>query len=251
MTARQLRRRNERKSRKLLRKQASNPVSSAPELSDDQATADKLGDTSSKLSAARLRANRENSRFSTGPRTSAGKLTSAQNSRRHGLTGTFCVLPDEDAAAYEGLQADLFSEHLPATPTERLLVESMARHHWLAQRAIRLQETCFENIDSDDRAWERRLALFLRYQSTHERAFHRCLAELIRVRRAERVERRELCQQEILDRKITIQRQDDPFYARLAAERLQSEARVRNTESTSVSRSFSTDDRPLEFAPKA
>jgi hypothetical protein len=58
----------------------------------------------------------------------------------------------------------------------------MAQSWWLSQRALRLQNACFapEGID------EKRLALFLRYQTTHERAFHKALNTLIRLQRAHR-----------------------------------------------------------------
>jgi hypothetical protein len=62
---------------------------------------------------------------------------------------------------YEGLRA----EHQPESPTEILLVESMAQHYWLKQRALRLQSLCF---DGD----EKQLGLYLRYQTTHERGFY-------------------------------------------------------------------------------
>jgi hypothetical protein len=58
----------------------------------------------------------------------------------------------------------------------------MAQSHWLAQRAIRLQNDCFtaEGIDT------KRLALFLRYQTTHQRAFHKALNTLIALQKTRR-----------------------------------------------------------------
>jgi hypothetical protein len=49
----------------------------------------------------------------------------------------------------------------------------------LAQRALRFQNECFtaEGVD------QKRLALFLRYQTTHERAFHKALTTLIRMKK--------------------------------------------------------------------
>jgi hypothetical protein len=41
---------------------------------------------------------------------------------------------------YEGLRAG----HQPETPTGILLVESIAQHYWLLQRALRLQKFCFD-----------------------------------------------------------------------------------------------------------
>src|SRR5690348_12926809 len=52
------------------------------------------------LSEARLRANRENAKKSTGPRTPEGKQRSSLNGTRHGILAQVIVLPKEDMDAY-------------------------------------------------------------------------------------------------------------------------------------------------------
>jgi hypothetical protein len=84
---------------------------------------------------AQLAANKANAQHSTGPKTPEGKAASCQNNFRHGFTGQFTVLPSEDPSEYQSLLADLQSEHQPATFTEHVLVERMAQHHWLRDRA--------------------------------------------------------------------------------------------------------------------
>ncbi len=123
--------------------------------------------------------NRINSQNSTGPRTSEGKLASSRNSFKHGLASAQLIIPGEDPAAFDALLADLLAEHQPANPTEQLLVLEMAQSYWLTQRAIRFQNQCFapEGVN------EKRLALFLRYQTTHDRAFHKALNTLIRLKK--------------------------------------------------------------------
>jgi hypothetical protein len=59
----------------------------------------------------------------------------------------------------------------------------MAQHHWLRNRAELLQSNCFADDGSID---EKRLALYLRYQTTHERAFHKCLNDLLKIRAEKR-----------------------------------------------------------------
>ena len=61
----------------------------------------------------------------------------------------------------------------------------MAQHHWLRNRALRLESSCFDAVTGqlDD---EKRLALFLRYQSTHERGFHKCLKALLKLKAEKR-----------------------------------------------------------------
>ncbi len=140
--------------------------------------------------AAQFAANQANAQLSTGPKTQEGKAASSLNNFRHGCTGRFMLLPQEDVREFQALQEALNREHQPATPTEVLLVERMVEHFWLSQRAMRFQSFAFEdgyvNVD------ESRLALFMRYQATHERAFHKCLADLQKLRAEQRKEQKQL-----------------------------------------------------------
>jgi hypothetical protein len=124
---------------------------------------------------AQITANQANAQKSTGPRTDEGKSHSSRNNFRHGFTGAFCVIPGENQSDFDQLLESLRAEHSPSTTTESLLVESLAQHYWLKQRAIRLQRTCHE---SD----ENQLALYLRYQTANDRAFHKCLDQLLKLR---------------------------------------------------------------------
>ncbi len=126
----------------------------------------------------RAEINRANAQHSTGPSSPTGKLASSRNSLKHGLASGTLLIPGEDPAAFESLLHDLLEEHQPANTTEDLLVHDMAQSFWLAQRAIRLQNDCFTPEVN-----EKRLSLYLRYQSTHDRAFHKALNTLIRLRK--------------------------------------------------------------------
>lgn len=137
---------------------------------------------SSPVSERKRVANRENASHSTGPKTGEGKLASSRNALRHGLTGGFALLPDEDAAEFERMQLALIDEHQPSTETESQLVVDMARHYWLYQRALRLQDECFFD-DLNLPAVQKRLALFLRYGTGHERQYSRCLHDLLKLRK--------------------------------------------------------------------
>ncbi|MGI9072156.1 MAG: hypothetical protein ACR2JB_12790 [Bryobacteraceae bacterium] len=116
---------------------------------------------------------------STGPRTPTGKLASSGNSLKHGLAAPRFIIPGENRAEFDALLAGLIEEHQPASPTEELLVHEIAQSWWLTQRALRFQNECFtaEGVD------QKRLSLFLRYQTTHERAFHKALTTLIRLKK--------------------------------------------------------------------
>jgi hypothetical protein len=79
----------------------------------------------------------------------------------------------------------LLAEHDPATETESILVHRMAQHIWISQRAINLQQLCLDP-DTGICDSEYRLALYLRYQTTHDRAFHKCLSELLKLKAEKR-----------------------------------------------------------------
>ena len=120
--------------------------------------------------AAQTAANQANAQKSSGPKTEEGKAASCQNNLRYGLAGAFRLLDSESTEEYKALLAALCFEHKPETPFELVLIERMSQHFWVAQRAMRLQD---QHIDDP-----KQLALYLRYQTTHDRAFHKCVAEL-------------------------------------------------------------------------
>ena len=134
---------------------------------------------------AQMKANRTNAQHSTGPKSMEGKIAVARNRFLHGLSGQFQVLPWENSEDYEDLQDRLRGEYQPATPFEEELIGRMAQHSWLTRRALFLQETCF-SPEMPLCEQEKQLALYLRYQTTHERAFDRCANELRKLRNEKR-----------------------------------------------------------------
>ena len=187
MTPRQLRRAAERQQRKADRKagfpndNSSNPTP-PPTPADPVVTAP--GPPPAAISAACLAANIANSKLSTGP-SPAGIAASCQNHTIHGLArhsnGTFRLLTSEDPLGFEALKQSLAIEHSPITPTETILVNSMAESHWLSQRAQRLQDTRIDP-NTGELKDEKKASLYLRYQTTHTRAFHKSLNDLIKLR---------------------------------------------------------------------
>ena len=132
---------------------------------------------------AQRTANRANSQLSTGPQTEAGLAAIAHNNFRHGLASDFVVLPAEDHLAFEDLLLSLNLEFSPSTETEEALVTAMAQHHWLTQRALRLQQPLFETaFETGAPPDAKQLGLYLRYQSTNDRAYHKALSQLLRLR---------------------------------------------------------------------
>ena len=136
------------------------------------------------ISEAQLNANRANAQKSCGPKSEAGRAISSQNRTTHGLArhnGNFVLLSSEDPNGFEALKASLAEEHQPSSETETILINSMAESHWLANRAQSLQNTCLDPQTGQitDAA---SFSLYLRYQITHTRAFHKSLNDLLKLR---------------------------------------------------------------------
>ena len=144
----------------------------------------------SAISPERLAANRANAQFSTGPSV-AGIAVSCLNHTVHGLArhnnGAFKLLTSEDPIGFEALKQSLADEHQAITTTEAILVNAMAESLWLAQRAQRLQDTCIDP-DTGVITDEKKSSLYLRYFTTHTRAFHKSLNDLLKLRSEKRKE---------------------------------------------------------------
>lgn len=135
---------------------------------------------------AQTAANKANAQHSTGPKTTAGKAASSMNAVRHGLTGEFYILGIEDPSQYDLLVSSFRYEYKPATFTEEILVEKMAQHQFLRDRAIMFQTFVIADRAKPECENERSLATYLRYETAHERAFHKCLNDLLKLRAEKR-----------------------------------------------------------------
>jgi len=134
--------------------------------------------------------NRANSQHSTGAKSAAGREASSRNHTLHGLArhnGHFALLTFENKDEFDAFQSSLANEYRPESPTESILVTNMSESHWLAQRAQGLLTGCLdpETGKIDD---PKSFSLYLRYQTTHERAFHKSLNELLKLRSERRKE---------------------------------------------------------------
>ncbi len=134
---------------------------------------------------AQIAANQANAQHSCGPKTEAGKAAIAQNNFRHGFASKFKVLDWENQDDFNTLLTTFSTEHQPENPYEIVLVEKMAQHFWLTQRALVLQEQCFRPDLAMGEA-DRKLALYMRYQTIQERAFGKCADELRKLRNEKR-----------------------------------------------------------------
>jgi hypothetical protein len=129
---------------------------------------------------AQINANRANASRSTGPASAAGKAASSQNGLKHGLASSQLIVPGESEVEFNTFLAGLLAEHQPQSLTETLLVQDMAKYHWLADRALRMQS---DAIAKEAGALPPSLGLLIRYQTANQRAFQKSLATLTALRK--------------------------------------------------------------------
>lgn len=92
---------------------------------------------------AQDKANRQNSRKSSGPKTTKGKAISSANAWKHGLLSRNVVGPKEDPADFEALQAQLRAEWNPVGQLEEEVLGRIAAQLWRLRRMERVEAGLF------------------------------------------------------------------------------------------------------------
>ena len=85
------------------------------------------------------KANRQNAKKSTGPRTEEGKARSSQNGLKHGLLARDAVMADEDPAEYDRQLQQLEENIFPKNAIEFALVRQIADAEWRLRRITRIE----------------------------------------------------------------------------------------------------------------
>ena len=162
---------------------------------------------------AQIKANRENAKKSTGPRTEEGKARVSLNALKHGLLARDAVLPSEDPAEFDRQLRELEHDLRPENSLEFELVRQIADAQWRMRRLVRI-ETAFlagaieaqrshEEIFNPDNIQPGRegetqllgaglldrtqaLLHLARYDAHLGRRYYRAIAELGRLRKLER-----------------------------------------------------------------
>jgi hypothetical protein len=107
------------------------------------------------VSEARLRANRENAKNSTGPRTEAGKKRSSLNSTRHGILAQVIHLPEEEMAAFTKFTKEYVASLAPVGAVETQLANACADLQFRLHRLAAAEHNLFaigHNENGD--AWD-------------------------------------------------------------------------------------------------
>jgi hypothetical protein len=141
-----------------------------------------------------IEANRLNAQKSSGPCSVAGKAVSRFNATRTGIDAKSQIIRSEDPADLETLAAEYQERWQPATPEERLLVDTLIHDEWLLRRFRRIDAEILECEMQD--AWNPKTdcpagQAFIRGANTFSRLqrridstgrdYHRALKELQRL----------------------------------------------------------------------
>jgi len=92
-----------------------------------------------------IRANRQNSKKSTGPKSDQGKATVSQNAVKHGLFAE-SVIKGENPADYEAFHDKMLAELDPVGIVETMLAERVVSLWWRLRRAERMQNQSFDEF---------------------------------------------------------------------------------------------------------
>ena len=104
------------------------------------------------------------------------KKPASQNALKHGLASSTILIPGENPEELHALEIALFDQYKPANPIESLLVTDMVKHHWLKDRALRLQGEALATAAPGE--LPATFPVLLRYQTTNDRAFYKALNTL-------------------------------------------------------------------------
>jgi len=141
-----------------------------------------------------IEANRLNAQKSTGPSSVEGKAVSRFNATKTGIDAKSQIIRSEDPADLETLAAEYQERWQPATPEERLLVDTLIHDEWLLRRFRRIDAEILECEMQDawtlkkdcpaGQAFGRGANTFSRLQRRIDstgRDYHRALKELQRL----------------------------------------------------------------------
>jgi len=94
---------------------------------------------------AQIKANRQNAKKSTGPKTARGKAAISKNAVKHGLSTSQTVICSESWDDFNLYREKILAELEPQTPMESILTERIVNLSWRLKRSSRIQN---ETIDA-------------------------------------------------------------------------------------------------------
>ncbi len=136
------------------------------------------------ISEAKLRANAENAKKSTGPKTDRGKRYSSFNATKHGLLARKVMFSADGKPNDEGLQEfaeSLRHEFCDGGVVPEILTELLITDYWRLQRSLEF-ETKYLKSDGCQFHPQGGMPTLLRYLSANRRAFEKSLQTLMEMR---------------------------------------------------------------------
>jgi len=144
-----------------------------------------------------IAANRRNARLSTGPRSAEGKSAASRNALKTGLYARGNIIGSESPSQFQLLEAQFTAEYLPATPTERSLVDALIHNEWLLRRYRWLETELWNHTRNNipdgqfTHSWpgaafanEPAIARIHRMRNATQRLFRDTLQELLKLQAA-------------------------------------------------------------------
>src|SRR5271157_3237768 len=140
-----------------------------------------------------LASNRLNAEKSTGPRSGEGKARSSMNALKTGIDAKSQLIRGETQTALSELTAEYYNQFRPATPVERMLVDTLIDCEWLLRRFravdTQLTENAWHIFDITlGKVFTDNCDVFARLQrriDSTQRRYHNALRELRRLQSAE------------------------------------------------------------------
>ena len=181
-----------------------------------------------------ITANQENSKLSTGAKTSEGKAIVAQNAIKHGLLSHKLILGEEDLDCWKILLNGLVETLLPVGMIEQLLVEKIAISFWRQRRlvgaevaAIRISAiTESKRLDHKIENIENDLNFVLNINQRTGEVKNRLVSELQEIKRLVQIKSTAPISDELLIRYST--GLDNELYKAITAFRKEQEIRLNN-----------------------
>jgi hypothetical protein len=147
-----------------------------------------------------IEANRRNSQKSTGPRSVEGKTVSRFNALKTGIDAKSQVIPGEESAELTALAEQYRARFQPATPEQRLMIDTLVTADWRLRRYRKVEAQLWEFGIGDAGSalkencplgyvFYRRDDTFIRLQrciDSAERSCYRALEKLERLQSANR-----------------------------------------------------------------
>lgn len=131
------------------------------------------------VSDRKLAANRENAKRSTGPKTTEGKATSAQNSYKHGIFSATLIREGEsekhDRAVFEEVVDAIGAYYKPVGFIEELLVEKITTETIRFRRLLSFEQ---QELGRKNAFWFQGVDRVLRYQATINRQLFQAMEQL-------------------------------------------------------------------------